>query len=105
MRKTLSLEVIYNDFISKVKLSNSEKEILDKYLKNESIVKISLDVSLSYSSVSRIISNLKSKYENYRKMELVKLDLLNNKNWVKIGTLTRFFFYTIKLKGAKLILF
>lgn len=80
MRKTLSLDVIYNDFINKVKLSESEKDILDRYLKNESLVKISMEVSLSYSSVSRIISNLKIKYENYRKMEIVKLDLLNEKN-------------------------
>lgn len=80
MRKTLSLDIIYNDFISKVKLSNCEKDILDRYLKNESLVKISMDVSLSYSSVSRIISNLKSKYENYRQLEMVKTQLLNDKN-------------------------
>ena len=79
MKKALSLDVIYNDFINKVKLSNTEKDILDRYLKNESIVKISIDVSLSYSSVSRVISNLKSKYENYKKMEIVKITLLNEK--------------------------
>lgn len=80
MKKTLSLEVIYNDFINKVKLSEYEKEILDRYLRNESLIKISMEISLSYSSVSRIISNLKTKYENYRKMEIVKLDLLREKN-------------------------
>lgn len=80
MKKTLSLDVIYNDFISKVKLSDNEKDILDRYLRNESLVKISMEVALSYSSVSRIISNLKSKYENYKKMEIVKLTLLNEKN-------------------------
>lgn len=79
MKKALSLDIIYNDFINKVKLSNTEKEILDKYLRNESIVKISIDVSLSYSSVSRVISNLKSKYESYKKMEIVKIGLLNSK--------------------------
>ena len=80
MKKTLSLEVIYNDFINKVKLSEYEKEILDRYLRNESLIKISMEISLIYSSVSRIISNLKTKYENYRKMEIVKLDLLREKN-------------------------
>ncbi len=80
MKKTLSLEVIYNDLINKVKLSEYEKEILDRYLRNESLIKISMEISLSYSSVSRIISNLKTKYENYRKMEIVKLDLLREKN-------------------------
>lgn len=79
MKKALSLDIIYNDFINKVKLSSVEKEILDKYLRNESIVKISIDVSLSYSSVSRVISNLKSKYESYKKMEIVKIGLLNSK--------------------------
>ena len=80
MKKALSLDIIYNDFINKVTLSSTEKDILDRYLRNESIVKISIDVSLSYSSVSRIISNLKIKYENYRKIEILKLDLLCNKN-------------------------
>lgn len=79
MKKALSLEIIYNDFINKVKLSDIEKEILDKYLRNESIVKISMDVALSYSSVSRVISNLKSKYDNYKEMEIVKLTLLRSK--------------------------
>lgn len=79
MRKNLSLDVIYNDFISKVKLSECEKDVLDRYLKNESLVKISMDIALSYSSVSRIISNLKIKYENYRKLELAKMNLLNEK--------------------------
>ena len=79
MKKALSLDIIYNDFINKVTLSSTEKDILDRYLRNESIVKISIDVSLSYSSVSRVISNLKSKYESYKKMEIVKIGLLNSK--------------------------
>lgn len=79
MKKALSLDIIYNDFINKVKLSNCEKDILDRYLKDESLVKISMDVSLSYSSVSRTISNLKIKYENYRQLETVKTQLLNEK--------------------------
>lgn len=80
MRKTLSLEVIYNDFINKVKLSDTEKDILDRYIRNESLIKISMEVSMSYSSVSRIISTLRTKYDNYKKMEIVKLTLLNEKN-------------------------
>lgn len=79
MKKTLSLDIIYNDFITKVKLSEIEKEVLDHYLNNDSIVKISMDVSLSYSTVSRIICDLKLKYENYKKIELVKLTLLSDK--------------------------
>ena len=79
MKKALSLEMIYNDFITKVKLSDIERDILDKYLKSESLVKISMDVSLSYSSVSRTISTLKIKYENYKKMEIAKITLLNEK--------------------------
>lgn len=78
MRKTLSLDVIYNDFIKKVKLSDIEIDILDRYLRNDSIIKISMDVSMSYSSVSRIITNIKSKYENYREIEIVKLNLLSD---------------------------
>ena len=40
MKKELSINFIYNDFINKVKLTEKEKEVLDLYIDDNSIVKI-----------------------------------------------------------------
>lgn len=76
MKKELSVKQIFDDFTSKIILNDIEKDILIKYIKNESIVKISEDLSISTATVSRIIADLKSKYANYKKLELAKLLLL-----------------------------
>ena len=76
MKKELSVKQIFDDFISKTILNDIEKDILIKYIKNESIVKISEDLSISTATVSRAISDLKEKYENYKRLELAKLLLL-----------------------------
>lgn len=76
MKKELSVKQIFDDFISKTILNDTERDILIKYIKNESIVKISEDLSISTATVSRTIADLKEKYENYKKLELAKLLLL-----------------------------
>ena len=76
MKKELSVKQIFDDFISKTILNDIERDILIKYIKNESIVKISEDLSISTATVSRTIADLKEKYENYKKLELAKLLLL-----------------------------
>lgn len=76
MKKELSIKQIFDDFISKTILNDTERDILIKYIKNESIVKISEDLSISTATVSRTIADLKEKYENYKRLELAKLLLL-----------------------------
>lgn len=76
MKKELSIKQIFDDFTSKTILNDLEKEVLIKYIKGDSIIKIASDISQSTSSVSRIIATLKIKYENYKKLELAKLQLL-----------------------------
>lgn len=76
MKKELSIKQIFEDFTNKIILNDIEKEVLIKYIKNESIIKISGDLSISTATVSRIISELKEKYNNYKKLELAKLLLL-----------------------------
>lgn len=76
MKKELSIKQIFDDFTSKTILNDLEKEVLIKYVKGDSIIKIASDISQSTSSVSRIIATLKIKYENYKKLELAKLQLL-----------------------------
>lgn len=76
MKKELAVKQIYDDFTSKIILTDNEKSILDLYIKNESIVKIANTTSQSTASVSRTIADLKGKYNNYKKLELAKLLLL-----------------------------
>ena len=76
MKKELAVKQIYDDFTSKIILTDNEKNILDLYIKNESIVKIANTTNQSTSSVSRTIADLKEKYSNYKKLELAKLLLL-----------------------------
>lgn len=76
MKKELAVKQIYDDFTSKIILTDNERNILDLYIKNESIVKIASMTNQSTSSVSRTIADLKEKYTNYKKLELAKLLLL-----------------------------
>lgn len=73
MAKELSNKIIYDDFLSKVILTNDEKIILDMLIKKESIIKISQAISMSDRNVSRIIKDLKKKYEDYKQIEIAKL--------------------------------
>lgn len=76
MLKEVSNSVIYEDFKVKTVLTSDEKEVLDLLLKHESIVKISQTLNMSDRKVSRIIKDLKEKYQNYKKLELAKLYIL-----------------------------
>lgn len=76
MKKELCIKQIYDDFTSKIILNDVEKEVLTRYIKGESIIKIATDTMQSTASVSRIIAILKEKYENYKQLELAKLLLL-----------------------------
>lgn len=80
MKKELSINFIYDDFINKVKLTNKEKEILDLYIDDNSIVKIADETSQGTATVSRTISGIKEKYKNYKKLEIEKLRILDDTN-------------------------
>ena len=76
MIKDLSIKLIYDDFINKIFLTNTEKEVLDMLILKESIIYISQTINISERSVSRIIRDLKDKYENYKETELAKANIL-----------------------------
>lgn len=73
MKKELAIKQIYNDFVSKITLTDSEKDVLDRYIMNDSIVKIASDTQQGTATVSRTIANLKEKYKHYKKLEIAKL--------------------------------
>ena len=80
MKKDLAIKQIYDDFIDKIVLSDNEKDVLKRYIKNDSIVKIANDTMQGTATISRIIASIKRKYDNYKKLEIVKLKLLINEN-------------------------
>lgn len=80
MKKELANKIIYDDFTSKTILTENEKDILIRYIKNDSIVKIAEDTIQATSTISRTIANIKEKYDNYKKLELIKLKVLSGNN-------------------------
>jgi hypothetical protein len=76
MKKELAIKQIYNDFTSKTFLTDNEKDILIRYIKNDSIVKIADNTMQSTSTISRIIADIKEKYIAYKKLEIAKLNIL-----------------------------
>jgi len=80
MKKELCIKQIYDDFLSKVVLTDVEKEVLDLYIKKESIVKIADVTSQGTTTVSVIIRELKDKYSKYKELEIAKLSIFNNKD-------------------------
>ena len=44
MKKDLAVKQIYDDFISKIILNDNEKDILLRYIKDDTIVKIASDI-------------------------------------------------------------
>ena len=77
MKKELCIKQIYDDFISKIVLTEQEKEVLDLYIRDNSILKIADKTMQGTATVSRIIFSIKEKYDNYKKLEIEKLKILN----------------------------
>ena len=75
MKTELAIKQIYEEFISKVMLDNDEKQVLDMFLKNYSYIKIGDTIGMSDRNVGRVMRTVKQKYENYRKLEVSKLEL------------------------------
>ena len=80
MKKDLAIKQIFDDFTDKIMLSDNEKDVLKRYIKNDSIVKIANDTTQGTATISRIIASIKEKYDKYKKLEIAKLKLLTNEN-------------------------
>ena len=80
MKEDLAIKQLYDDFIIKVTLTENEKDILDRYIRGDTYVNMSMETQQSYSNVSRTITDIKKKYEIYKQLELLKLNLLQRKN-------------------------
>lgn len=78
MIKELSNKLIYEDFKTKMILTDDEIKILDMLLLKYSNVKISQEVCMSDRNVTRIKKDIKEKYYIYKKMELAKLNIFRS---------------------------
>lgn len=76
MKKELANKYLFDDFVSKSMLTDNERDVLIRYIRNDSIVKIAEDTQQGTTTISRVISTLKDKYSDYKKMELAKMSLL-----------------------------
>lgn len=79
MKKELCIKQIYDDFLSKVLLTDIEKQVLDLYIRNESIVKMANITMQGTTTISRIIAELKNKYDKYKSLEMAKLNVFIKK--------------------------
>ena len=66
MKKDLANKQIYDDFISKTILTDNEKDVLFRYVRNDTIVKIADDTKQGTTTISRTIAALKEKYQKYK---------------------------------------
>jgi len=78
MIRELSNKIIYNDFISKVVLTDDETNVLNMLILKYSIIKISQEINMSDRNVSRIIKDLKEKYYIYKKIEIARLEIFKS---------------------------
>lgn len=78
MIEKLKIKAIYDDFVSKVKLNEEQKRILNMMLNRDKIVKISLEIGVSERTIKYEIKKIKNLYNNYLQMEITKMISLIN---------------------------
>ena len=78
MVEKLRIKALYDDFVSKVKLTDEQKHILDMMLNKDTIIKISLEIGVSERTIKYEIKKIKQLYNNYLQMEISKMISLIN---------------------------
>lgn len=78
MVEKLKVKAIYDDFLQKVSLTEEQIKIIDKLIKKETLVKISLDLGISKRTLNYEIKKIKKLYEEYARLEIIKLLVLIN---------------------------
>ena len=76
MIEKLRNKTIYDDFLSNVSLTEEQIEILNRLIKKEIIVKISLDMGISERTVKYEIKKIKRLYGDYCEFQVLKAKLL-----------------------------
>jgi transcriptional regulator len=76
--KKLSNKIIYDDFVSKTRLTDDEIKVLDMLLDKELVIKIAQELHMSDRNISRIKRSIKEKYNNYKTIEIAKADIFRS---------------------------
>lgn len=76
MIEKLRNKTIYDDFLSNVSLTEEQIEILNRLIKKEIIVKISLEMGISERTVKYEIKKIKQLYSDYCEFQVLKTKLL-----------------------------
>lgn len=78
MIEKLRINVIYDDFVNKVKLTKEQRRILDMMIDKDKIVKMSLEIGVSERTIKYEVKKIKQLYNNYLQMEISKMISLIN---------------------------
>lgn len=78
MIEKLKIKALYNDFVSKVQLTDEQIRILNMMINRDSIVKISMEIGVSQRTINYEIRKIKQLYNNYLQMEITKMISLIN---------------------------
>ena len=76
MIEKLRNKTIYDDFLLNVNLTEEQIEILNRLIKKEIIVKISLEMGISERTVKYEIKKIKQLYSDYCEFQVLKTKLL-----------------------------
>lgn len=79
MVEKLRHKVIYDDFVSKVHLTEEQVKILKMLIEHNKGVKISMELGMSERTLGYEIRKLKDLYNGYLELERTKLSVLLNK--------------------------
>lgn len=73
MIEKLKVKALYDDFVSKVKLTDEQKRILDMMINKDTIVKMSIEIGVSTSTIDKEIRKIKDLYNKYLQIEIIKM--------------------------------
>lgn len=76
MIEKLKIKAIYDDFLRNVSLTDEQIEILNRLIRKDTIVKISMEIGVSERTVNYEIKKLKKLYQDYYNLQLSKIMLL-----------------------------
>lgn len=73
MIEKLKIKAVYDDFLRSVSLTDEQIEILNRLLRKDTIIKISMEIGVSERTVNYEIKKLKKLYQDYYNLQLSKI--------------------------------
>ena len=76
MIEKLKIKAIYDDFLQNVSLTDEQIKILDRLIKKDTIIKISMEIGMSERTVKYEIKKIKDLFNKYYELQLYKAMIL-----------------------------